>query len=99
MLSTAYRLRLEGICKSIASGQEVSLEDMIWAEKLSKRNTSARGMLSTARRMSTDADGSCLKFLDIGDSDPKKHKKGFNGADDIADWFKNERSDDWRQRD
>ena len=99
MLSTAYRLRLEGICKSIASGQEVSLEDMIWAEKLSKRNTSARGMLSTSRRMSTDKDGSCLKFLDIGDSDPKKHKKGFNGADDIADWFKNERSDDWRQRD
>ena len=84
MLSTAYRLRLEGICKSIASGQEVSLEDMIWAEKLSKRNTSARGMLSTSRRMSTDEDGSCLKFLDIGDSDPKKHKKGFNGADDIA---------------
>ena len=99
MLSTAYRLRLEGICKSIASGQEVSLEDMIWAEKLSKRNTSARGMLSTARRMSTDEDGSCLKFLDIGDSDPKKYKKGFNGADDIADWFRNDRSDDWRQRD
>ena len=46
MLSTAYRLRLEGICKAIASGQEVGLDDMIWAEKLSKRNTSARGMLS-----------------------------------------------------
>ena len=42
MLSTQYRLRLEGICKSIASGQEVSLDDMIWAGKLSKRNTSAR---------------------------------------------------------
>ena len=41
MLSTQYRLRLEGICKSIASGQEVSLDDMIWAGKLSKRNTSA----------------------------------------------------------
>ena len=97
MLSTQYRLRLEGICKSIASGQEVSLEDMIWAEKLSKRNTSARGMLSTARRMATDPDGSCLKYLDIGD--PKSDKKGFNGADDIADWFKNDRPDDWRQRD
>ena len=36
MLSTAYRLRLEGICKAIAAGQEVSLDDMIWAEKLSK---------------------------------------------------------------
>ena len=67
MLSTAYRLRLEGICKSIAAGQEVSLEEMIWAEKLSRANTSARGMLSQARRLKTDEDNSCLKFLDIGD--------------------------------
>ena len=97
MLSTAYRLRLEGICKSIAAGQEVSLEDMIWAEKLSRANTSARGMLSSARRLSTDEDSTCLKFLDLGD--PLKSKRGFQGADDIADWFKNKRSDDWRQRD
>ena len=98
MLSTQYRLRLEGICKSIAAGTEVSMEDMIWAQKLSKANTSARGMLSTARRMATDPDGSCLKYLDIGD--PKSDKKGFSGADDIADWFRNDnRSDDWRQRD
>ena len=99
MLSTQYRLRLEGICKSIASGQEVCLDDMIWAEKLSKRNTSARGMLSKARRLVTDDDSTFLKYLDIGDSDPRKHKRGFSGADDIADWFKNKRSDDWRQRD
>ena len=97
MLSTAYRLRLEGICKAIASGQEVGLQDMIWAEKLSKRNTSARGMLSTARRLVTDPDGSCLKYLDIGD--PNSNKKGFNGADDIANWFRQDRPDDWRQRD
>ncbi|BCU95823.1 MAG: hypothetical protein CM15mV10_2080 [uncultured marine virus] len=99
MLSTQYRLRLEGICKDIASGTEVSIEDMIWAQKLAKVNTSARGMLSMARRMSTDEDGSCLKFLDIEIQIQKKYKKGFNGADDIADWFKNDRSDDWRQRD
>ena len=99
MLSTAYRLRLEGICKAIASGQEVGLDDMIWAEKLSKRNTSARGMLSQARRLATDPDGTCLKFLDIGDPDSSKHKRGFTDASDIADWFKNDRSDDWRQRD
>ncbi len=99
MLSTAYRLRLEGICKSIAAGTEVSIEDMIWAQKLSKRNTSARGMLSSARRLSTTDDDSFLKYLDIGDPDSSKHKRGFSGADDIADWFRNERSDDWRQRD
>ena len=97
MLSTAYRLRLEGICKSIAAGTEVSIDDMIWAQKLAKANTSARGMLSSARRLATDEDGSCLKFLDLGD--PKSDKKGFNGADDIADWFRQDRSDDWRQRD
>ena len=100
MLSTLYRLRLEGICKSIAANQEVGLDDMIWAEKLAKANTSARGMLSSARRLKTDEDSTFLKYLDIGDSDPRKHKKGFGGADDIADWFKNDkRSDDWRQRD
>ena len=99
MLATAYRLRLEGISKSIAAKQEVSLDDMIWAEKLSKRNTSARGMLSQARRLVTDDDSTFLKYLDIGDSDPRKHRRGFSGADDIAEWFKNKRSDDWRQRD
>jgi hypothetical protein len=100
MLSTAYRLRLEGICKSIAAGTEVSIEDMIWAQKLSKSNTSARGMVNQARRLATDPDSTFLKYLDIGDSDPRKHRRGFNGADDIAEWFRNDnRSDDWRQRD
>ena len=56
-------------------------------------------MLSSARRLSRDDDTTFLKFLDIGDSDSRKHKRGFSGADDIADWFKNKRSDDWRQRD
>ena len=100
MLSTAYRLRLEGICKSIAAGTEVSIDDMIWAQKLAKSNTSARGMVNQARRLGTDPDSTFLKYLDIGDSDPRKHKRGFNGADDIAEWFRNDnRSDDWRQRD
>ena len=100
MLSTKYRLRLVGICKAIAAGQEVSLDDMIWAEKLAKANTSARGMLGSARRLKTDDDSTFLKYLNIGDSDSRKHRRGFSGADDIADWFRNDRrSDDWRQRD
>ena len=100
MLSTAYRLRLEGICKSIAAGTEVSLDDMIWAEKLGKANTSARGMLRSARRLKSSDDDSFLNHLDIGNPDSRKHKRGFGGADDIADWFhNNDRSDDWRQRD
>ena len=100
MLSTQYCLRLEGICKAIAAEQEVSLDDMIWAEKLAKANTSARGMLSSARRLKRDDDSSFLKYLDIGNPDSSKHKRGFGGADDIADWFRNDnKSDDWRQRD
>jgi len=99
MLSTAYRLRLIDICKSIAAGQEVGLDDMIWAEKLAKANTSARGMLSSARRLRGDDDTTFLKYLNIGDPDSRRHKRGFTDAGDIADWFKNKRSDDWRQRD
>ena len=99
MLSTAYRLRLEGICKSIAAGTEVSIEDMIWAQKLSKANTSARGMLATARRMSTNPNDSFLNNLNIGDPDSSNHKRGFGSPDEIVDWFRPDRSDDWRQRD
>tara|TARA_R100000231_G_scaffold38309_1_gene33582 strand:+ start:150 stop:449 length:300 start_codon:yes stop_codon:yes gene_type:complete len=99
MLSTQYRLRLEAICKDIASGAEVSLQDMIWAEKLSKANTSARGMLATARRMNTNPNDSFLNNLNIGDPDSRNHKRGFGSPDDIVDWFHQDRSDDWRQRD
>ena len=99
MLSTAYRLRLVDICKSIAAEQEVGLEDMIWAEKLAKANTSARGMLQSARRLASSDDDSFLKYLNIGDPDSRRHKRGFTDAGDIADWFRNKRSDDWRQRD
>ena len=100
MLSTQYRLRLEAICKDIASGTEDSLEDMISAEKLGKANTSARGMLRSARRLKSSDDDSFLNHLDIGNPDSRKHKRGFGGADDIGDWFhNNDRSDDWRQRD
>ena len=99
MLSTAYRLRLVDICKSIAAEQEVGLEDMIWAEKLAKANTSARGMLQSARRLASSDDDSFLKHLNLGDPDSRKHKRGFTDAGDIVDWFRPDRSDDWRQRD
>ena len=99
MLSTQYRLRLEGICKAIAAGTDVSMEDMIWAQKLSKANTSARGMLSKARRMSTNTDESFLNHLNIGDPVSSNHKRGFFNPNDVVEWFHQERSDDWRQRD
>ena len=51
MLSTKYRLRLEEICRQIANKEEVSLSDMIWAEKLAKAHTTARDWLNKARRL------------------------------------------------
>ena len=104
MLSTQYRLRLEGICKKIANNEEVPLQDMIWAEKLSKSYTTAREWLRQARRQSSQniEEGSTDDFLNrmgLGDPDPSKHKTRFEGADDIKDWFMRDKPDDWRQRD
>ena len=104
MLSTAYRLRLEGICKKIANKEEVSIEDMIWAEKLAKSYTTARDWLNKARRHAAQdiQEGSMDDFMNkmgLGDPDPSNYKTGFEGADDINEWFGRDKPDDWRQRD
>jgi len=104
MLSTQYRLRLEFICKKIANKEEVKLEDMIWAEKLSKANTTAREWLRKARRHAAQdiQEGSMDDFMNqmgLGDPDPSNYRKGFDSADEIVDWFKQDKPDDWRQRD
>ena len=105
MLSTQYRLRLEAICNKIAIHEEVSLEDMIWAEKLAKSNRSVATILRQARRRAANPnmqEGSLDDFmnqLDLGDPDPSNHRTGFNGADDIIDFFTGDKPEDWRQRD
>jgi len=105
MLSTQYRLRLEAICEKIVLGENVSLDDMIWANKLAKANQSAASILRKARRKASNPnmeEGGLDDFMnqmDLGDPDPSNHSSGFGSADDIADWFSHERTDDWRQRD
>ena len=104
MLSTQYRLRLEFICKCIANNEEVKLDDMVWAQKLSKANTTANEMLKKARRQAAYdiQEGTMDDFMNrmgLGDPDPSNHKTGFNGADDIRNWFSEDRPADWRQRD
>ena len=104
MLSTQYRLRLEFICKKIANKEEVKLEDMIWAEKLAKRHTTARDWLNKARRQAAQdiEEGSMDDFMNkmgLGDPDPSNYKTGFDSADEIVDWFQRDKPDDWRQRD
>lgn len=106
MLSTQYRLRLEAICKRIERQEEVSLEDIIWAEKLAKANRSAATMLRQARRraanpdMEEDSLDGFLNALDIGGiGHESRGIRGFNSVDDIVDFFTEDRPDDWRQRD
>ena len=105
MLSTKYRLRLEFICKRIAEQQEVKLEDIIWASKLAKANGSAAEMLRKARRLANNPDmvenslDEFLNQMDIGDPDPSQHSTGFDSAEEIAQWFSQDKPDDWRQRD
>lgn len=104
MLSTAYRLRLESICRCIANKEEVPLDDMIWAEKLAKSHTTAREFMNQARRQAAldIEEGSMDDFMNrmgLGDPDPSNYKTGFGSADEIADWFSHEKRDDWRQRD
>ena len=105
MLSTQYRLRLEFICDRIVKGEEVKLEDMIWANKLAKANLSARDILDKARRMAMNPDtpdGGLDDFMiqmGLGDPDPSNHCKGFQNTDEIAEWFHQDKTDDWLQHD
>ena len=106
MLSTQYRLRLEAICNRIALGEEVSLEDMIWAEKLAKVNRSAATILRQARRRAENPDmqegdmDDFLNQLDLGGLGHERFgKKGFDSVDDMIDWWTEDKPEDWRQRD
>ena len=110
MLSTQYRLRLEGICLKIVNGEAVELSEMIWVEKLAKSNQSAASILRKARRKASNPDmteynlDGFLNALDFGDPDPTRHKTSFNSPDEIVDFFKREDTDEegdknWRRRD
>ena len=105
MLSTKYRLRVEYICERVRRGEEVKLEDMMWVERLAKANTTVSGMLRKARREVANPEmiegglDDFMNKMDIGDPDPSNHVSGFNSVDEIAEWFKQDKSDDWRQRD
>lgn len=105
MLSTEYRLRLEYICSRISKGEEVELADMIWTEKLAKANRSAGEIMRRARRlasnpnMKADSLDGFINAMDLGDPDPTNHRTSFDNPDDIAQWFAQEKTEDWRQRD
>jgi hypothetical protein len=101
MLSTEYRLKLENICNRIAKGETVELNEVIWAEKLASRNSTASKFLRQARRIAATPDmksGSLddfLNVLDLGKCDPSDHVTSFDSPEDIANFFHND--DDMRR--
>jgi hypothetical protein len=108
MLSTQYRLKLEEICGRIARHEAVSLEDMIWAEKLAKANRTAGTILRNARRRAENPDmqegdlDDFLNQLDLGGIGHERFgKTGFNSPDEIAEWFRRDEDEngEWRRRD
>jgi hypothetical protein len=108
MLSSNYRIKLEGICSKIAKGESVELNEMIWAEKLAKANQHAAKILRQARRTAstpTMQEGDMDDFLnqlDIGGiGHEAKGISGFDTIDDIVDFFKRDDDDaeNWRRRD
>lgn len=105
MLSHNYRMKLEEICNRIATHQEVSLEEMVWCEKLAKSNQSASTILRKSRRKAANPDMEAgglddfMNALDLGDPDPSNHRSYFESADDIVDFFSRDNENDWRNRD
>ena len=105
MLSTQYRLRLEGICNKIINQETVELSEIIWAEKLAKANRSAATILRQARRRAENPDmddmDNFLNQLDIGGTGHERFgRRGFDSPDELHDWFKRDDDEtDWRTRD
>jgi hypothetical protein len=105
MLSTSTRLRLEDIAARIAGGLNVTFEEMQWAQKWSEHNRSAAAILRKARRRAINgapAEGSIdelMDGLDLGFPDPSDHLIGPQNPIDLANWFKRDDGDDWRQHD
>jgi len=108
MLSHNYRIKLEEICSRIVKGEEVSLGDMVWAEKLAAHNQHAARLLRQARRSVDTPDmvegdlDDFMNQLDLGGTGSEaRGVRGFESPSDLYDWFRreDEDTDEWRRRD
>lgn len=89
-------------------GEEVSLSEMVWAEKLAAHNQHAARLLRQARRrvdtpemVEGDLDD-FMNQLDLGGTGHEaKGVRGFSDPGELYDWFKRdeEGTDEWRKRD
>ena len=105
MLSTQTRLRLEDIAARIAGGLNVTFEEMQWATKWSQANRSAAEILRRARRRAINGEpqkgtiDELIDVFDLGSPDPTDHLIGPQNPVELAEWFIQDKTDDWRQRD
>jgi hypothetical protein len=105
MLRPETRLRLEGIAIKIERREEVTLDEMIWAEKWSNSNRSAYSILRRARRRAIhgeahpDSIDGLMSDLDISDPDPMDHLIGPQTPDTLANYFSTKPYERWLQRD
>ena len=90
MLSTATRLRLQGILGRISKGEAVSLVEMVYLNKFADRDPSVSNWLNKARHIQkakspSDGIDSLLQDLSLGSPDPESIYKP--EAEDLGDWF------------
>ena len=91
MLSSKYS-RLEYICNRISNNSEVQLDDMIWADKLTKltgplERCCVRHVVVKLTLTCRKARWMTLNQMDLGDPDPQRHRNGFDNVDQIVEWF------------
>jgi hypothetical protein len=100
MLSTKLRLQLQAIADKIALKEEVSFADMQLIQKHANFNRSVYEMLRQARRRAiygTPENDQSMDYLldrlNLGNVDPTSHLEGFQGIDDLVDFFKSDNND------
>ena len=105
MLNPEVRKKIDYLCKRIEEGAEVNLKDMIWLQKYAGSNTGVRERLRKAQlkgfrggEEGNSLDNFCEE-MGLGDPDPSTHLTQASSLDDIVEWFKQDKSEDWRQRD
>ena len=99
-LTNETRLKIKNIIKRIEEDKEVSLEERIYLEKLSKHNSTIWTWLKKANslrrygKQNVDGINGLIQSLGLDGLDSENHFDPKN--DDIANWFRG--SPDWVRR-
>ena len=99
-LTNETRLKIKNIIKRIEEDKEISLEERIYLEKLSKHNSTIWTWLKKANslrrygKQNVDGINGLIQSLGLDGLDSENHFDPKN--DDIANWFRG--SPDWVRR-